>query len=268
MESRLIRMTPDPRLRAMVRGYADFLQRVDGPVQTRETPTASLVVIVDLEAGWTVAGERFGSFVAGLADGPTTVRHEGVARAVQIDLSPLGARALLGLPAGELGGRTVRLADLIGAEAERLAERLRAAPDARTRARALDAALVRRWSRVSGAAAAPVAPDVVRAWHLLERSAGRLRVESLAAELRCSRRHLARRFAAEVGLGPKAVGRILRFERTKALWTSAPLAEVAVAAGYADQAHLSREVRALSGRSPAALRAERQASWPVVETAR
>lgn len=52
-------------------------------------------------------------------------------------------------------------------------------------------------------------------------------------------------------------------ERAQALWSSASLAEVAAQAGYADQAHLSREVRALTGRSPAALRAEREAAMPV-----
>jgi len=247
----------------LVRGYADFEQIAEEAVQTRETPIAGLVVLVDLADGWKVEGERFGSFAAGMTDGPTTVRHEGVAKAIQIDLSPLAARALLGVPGGDLAGVTVELNDLLGREADLLVERLREAPDAEARARAVDVALLERLRRRSGAAAAVVAPDVARAWQLLERSGGRLRVEALAAELRCSRRHLARRFAAEVGLGPKAVGRILRFERAQELWTRAPMAEVAARAGYADQAHLSREVRALTGRSPGALRAERAAAAPV-----
>lgn len=175
-------------------------------MQTRETPIAGIVVILDLEAGWTVGGERFGSFAAGLTGGPTTVRHEGAARAIQVDLSPLGARALLGVPGGDLAGRTVELADLFGRDAEHLVARLHAAPDAAGRAAVVDAALLRRLRQASGAAATPVAPDVVRAWDLLERSRGLLRVEALAAELRCSRRHLARRFAAEVGLGPRRSG--------------------------------------------------------------
>lgn len=263
METRLTFLAPDPRLRPVVRRYADFSQRADGPVQTRETPIAGLVVLIDLEAGWSVEGERFDSFAAGLTDGPTTLRHEGAARAVQVDLSPLGARALLGVSAGDLAGLTVELEDLLGPESDRLVARLREAPNAATRGRVLDTTLVRRLAQVSGAAAAPVAPDVVRAWRLLERSGGCLRVEALAEELRCSRRHLARRFAAEIGLSPKAVGRVLRFERAQALWSSVPLAEVAARAGYADQAHLSRESRALSGRSPAVLRAEREAALPV-----
>ncbi len=263
MDTVLVRHAPDPALRGAVRGYWDFEQRADGPVQTRETPTAGLVVIIDLEAGWTVQGERFGSFAAGLTDGPTTVRHEGTARAIQVDLSPLAGRALLGVPGGELAGQPAELGDLVGGEAGFLVERLAEAPGTAARAAIVDAALLRRLRQASGAAAAPVAPDVARAWNLLQRSRGRLRVEALAAELRCSRRHLARRFAAEVGLGPKAVGRILRLEHAQALWHRAPLAEVAAGAGYADQAHLSREVQVLTGRSPAALRAERAGMQPV-----
>jgi AraC-like DNA-binding protein len=254
--------TPDPRLRPLVRRYTDFAQRADGPVVMSETPIAGLVVIVDLEAGWTVQGERFGSFAAGLTDGPTTVRHEGVSRAFQLDLSPLAARSLLGVPAGELGGLTVGLQDVLGAEAGRLADALHAAPDARARASLIDAALLRRMVRA--APADEVAPDIARAWSLLERSGGQVRIEALAQELRCSRRHLARRFAAEVGLAPKAAARVLRFERAQALMMDAmPLSGVAIGAGYADQAHLSREVKSLSGRSPAALAAERLA-WASV----
>lgn len=250
---------PDPRLRGLVRDYTDFAQWAGSPVVTNETPIAGLVVIVDFEAGWTVEGERFGSFAAGLYGGPTTVRHEGVARALQINVSPLAARSLLGCPAGELGGRTVGLEDVLGPDALRLGDALHAAPDARRRADLVDAALVRRLGR-----AAPVTPDVARAWWLLERSGGRMSIEAVASELRCSRRHLSRRFAAEIGLAPKAVARVLRFERAQALLaSSASLADVAYRAGYADQAHLSREVKALAGRSPAVLAAERQA-WASV----
>lgn len=257
---------PDPRLRHLVRRYTDFAQRADGPVVTSETPIAGLVLIVDLEAGWTVEGKRFGSFAAGLTDGPTRVRHEGVSRAIQIDLSPLAARSLLGVPGGELGGLTVELDDVLGSEAGRLAEALHAAPDARSRADLLDAALLRRLR--GGGPFDEVAPDVARAWSLLEQSGGRLRIGELASELRCSRRHLARRFATEYGLAPKAVARVLRFERAQALLASAmPLSDVAISAGYADQAHFSREVKALSGRSPTALAAERvaRASVPDVQ---
>jgi transcriptional regulator GlxA family with amidase domain len=73
-------------------------------------------------------------------------------------------------------------------------------------------------------------------------------------------RRLRRRFAAAVGYGPKTFQRVLRLQRALRLAggnarprASLSLAMIAVAAGYADQAHMSRELRALTGRSPGAL---------------
>jgi methylphosphotriester-DNA--protein-cysteine methyltransferase len=74
-------------------------------------------------------------------------------------------------------------------------------------------------------------------------------------------RRLIVRFRDVVGLPPKRVARVLRFERLTALLDApAPLdwARAAVELGYFDQSHLVREVRDLSGLSPTALRAERE----------
>jgi AraC-like DNA-binding protein len=80
------------------------------------------------------------------------------------------------------------------------------------------------------------------------------RVGALGAELGMSERQLRRRFLDSVGYGPKTLGRILRFQRFLTLARpGADLARLALDAGYADQAHLTREVRRLSGRTPAAL---------------
>jgi AraC-like DNA-binding protein len=84
------------------------------------------------------------------------------------------------------------------------------------------------------------------------------RVADLGDRLGASERQLRRRFAAAVGYGPKTLARILRFQRFVRLAADAPeedLAGLAFAAGYADQAHLTRECARLSGRTPAALRA-------------
>jgi AraC-like DNA-binding protein len=82
------------------------------------------------------------------------------------------------------------------------------------------------------------------------------RVERLAAALGIGDRHLRRRFAAAVGYGPKTLHRILRFQRFLQLMGRGPatdLAWLALEAGYADQAHLTRECRRLSGLTPAQL---------------
>jgi transcriptional regulator GlxA family with amidase domain len=72
-----------------------------------------------------------------------------------------------------------------------------------------------------------------------------------------SERQLRRRFADAVGYAPKTLQRVLRFQRflvlARAAGASADLARLAFAAGYADQAHLTRECRRLAGLPPAAL---------------
>ena len=62
----LLRALPHPALRAVVGEYADFSERTGSPRETSEAPGRGVVVIVDLDEGWTVEGGRFGSFVGGL----------------------------------------------------------------------------------------------------------------------------------------------------------------------------------------------------------
>lgn len=252
----LIRGRPHPELAGLVGGYADFAQRAAGPVETREAANAKIVVIVDLDGGWTVEGERFRSFAGGLYARPVRVRHEGSAAGVQIDLEPVAARALLGVPAGELSGRTVGLEDLLGRRADRVAERLHGAAGPAERFAILDEML----RRALAGARAGCRPDTLRAWALLEASGGRMRVEELAAALGCSRRHLVNRFAADIGAPPKLAARLIRFETARRRLGSAPLARLAAECGYADQAHLSREFAALAGAPPTA--------FPIVQDAR
>ena len=80
----------------------------------------------------------------------------------------------------------------------------------------------------------------------------RARVEALARELGLSERQLRRRFHAAAGYGPKTLQRVLRFRRFLA-GPREDLARAALDAGYADQAHLAREVARLAGTSPTRL---------------
>ena len=66
-----------------------------------------------------------------------------------------------------------------------------------------------------------------------------------------SERRLRRRFVQAVGYGPATYLRVARFQRAVALAPRvAGLAALAAAAGYSDQAHLSRDCRALTGLTP------------------
>jgi AraC-like DNA-binding protein len=78
-------------------------------------------------------------------------------------------------------------------------------------------------------------------------------VGALATEVGWSRRHLTDQFTAEYGFGPKEMGRVLRFERSKQLFIRPDhptLATIAAECGYADQSHMAREWRSLAGASP------------------
>jgi len=69
-----------------------------------------------------------------------------------------------------------------------------------------------------------------------------------------SKRQLERLFASEVGISPKRFARTIRFQYILAMKErdeSRPLADLAYGAGYADQAHFSRDFRQLTGRTPA-----------------
>jgi len=88
---------------------------------------------------------------------------------------------------------------------------------------------------------------------LVRRSRGRASVSRLAAEVGVSERTLERHYVRSVGLAPKHCLRVERVNTARALVErrdGPPLATIAYKAGYADQAHLTREFRALLGRSP------------------
>lgn len=252
---------PEPRLRGLVRGYQGF--RETNPLRRREVPSRDVTLILDLGQGWRLfdpadpsgQAKRFGSFLAGLDDRPWTVKHDGDARCLQVDLTPVGARALLGVPMHELARRVVALEDLLGREATSLLERLHAAPSWEARFDLLDVALAARLAR----AAAP-RPDVVRAWRRLEETHGCLTISALADELGCTRRHLAARFRDDVGLSPKTLARVLRFRRAVDLLEGdqpVHLAEVAASCGYFDQPHFNRDFGAFAGVTPTELLARR-----------
>jgi AraC-like DNA-binding protein len=89
------------------------------------------------------------------------------------------------------------------------------------------------------------------AWRSLASSHGRIQVHELARDIGISRRHFGERFASEFGIAPKAAARVFRFERACRLFLRAHrIADVAMASGFHDQAHMVREWHALAGCTP------------------
>jgi AraC-like DNA-binding protein len=199
--------------------------------------------------------ETHRSFVAGLHDSAVVTEHDGEQLGIQVDLSPLAARTLLGVPLGELTNTVVELEDVLGAEAGELVERLQDEPSWAARFDVLDEFLVRRASE-----APLVAPSVERAVELLVESGGRESIRKVATDVGWSRPHLTARFQEEVGLPPKSFARILRFERARSLILASDgtdLARIALACGYSDQPHMNRDFREFSGASPGEFLARR-----------
>lgn len=246
----IVLRAPHPALGGLLSRYAEFSERADGPTGELEPASPNVVLVLDFAQGWRIAqGEsdgHFGSFVGGLHDGPTWVEHPGRSHGVQLDLTPLGARTLLRMPLAELAHRVVDLDDVLGRDGSLLIERVASAPSSSARFALLDQALLGR-----AAMAQALRPDVAYAYRRLRATHGTLPIATLAAELGCSRRHLSSAFRAELGLGPKAYARILRFRHaTQLLAAGTEPARVAAVCDYSDQPHLNREFRVLGGRTP------------------
>ncbi len=257
---------PDARLRADVLVVEDYAEGVVGPVRQRHLPPVFIPLILNFGPPYRVLdpfdpavfAER-GSFAGGLSESGAVTESPGSARCVQVNLTPLGARRVLGVPMHELCDRVVPLDDVLGREAGRLEERLAEAPDAGTRLSLVESFLC---GRLADAVSAR--PDVTYAWRRLAETSGRLRIGALAAELGCSRKHLAEQFHDQVGLAPKAVARLVRFnDALRLLQRGLASAEVAFRCGYSDQAHFVNEFRRFSGTTPTAF--ARAAEVPFVQ---
>jgi AraC-like DNA-binding protein len=236
---------PGARLRGSVRDYVGYLEVMPGPLRRREVPSADITLILSFgpaiavgDPGAAAPANRRTSFVAGLHDAPVLTEHAGYQHGIEVRLPPLTARRLFGVPMDVLANHVVALEDLLGRDADRLVERLHDAPG--WAARRLDAAR-------------PPSPAVAWAWKRLRETHGALPIGALAQELGWSRRHLAVQVREQVGLPPKLLARILRFDRVIALLRRADperWAEVAYDCGYYDQSHFNRDFRQFAGATP------------------
>lgn len=238
-----------------VRRMIGYDERSASLLRRREVPTGSVTVIiglgdpvvVDMPSQATTPG-ALTSFVAGLSTAPALVdsRHQ---RGVQLDLTPLGAYRLFGMPMSELANEVVSLDAVRGRSISELNERLAATASWTDRFGLVDRTLLA-WADEGPNPDRPV----VWAWNQLVGSHGQVPVGVLADEIGWSRRHFVDRFRRQVGLAPKPAGRVLRFERAVALLGSPSvdrtIASVAALCGYADHSHMVREFQELAGCTP------------------
>ncbi len=247
-------------LRRVVAKHHAYRQRGVAPGRHLGLPSPHLTTIFTVDEPLRIArhpdptqspGEYL-AIVGGLHTSPAVIEHDGAESGIQVQLSPLGARTLFGLPAGELAGIDVSALELLGGAAGELQEQLRAASGWPSRFALLDQHLGRRLDSTS-----MPAPEVRRAWWLLRSSRGMASIASIARDVGWSERHLASQFRTEIGLAPKPAARVIRFDRARRMLLAASGADVAAVCGYSDQSHLVRDFTAFSGLSPRAwLRSE------------
>lgn len=246
---------PAPHVYSGAMEYAEFspAHSASGVVLCtweRYPATAQEIVVLPdgcLDLVWRSDGELF---VAGPDRGPTVHRSGGSTEFVGVRLRPGTAGTVLGVGADELRDQQIPLSALWGRRAELLADRLaHGGPPAARRALFASAVTERLDTH-------RLDDHVVAAASALER--GTATTADLDGSVGLGTRQLRRRFVQQVGYGPKTYERVVRFRRFLHLVDTTrrhqrSLADLAATVGYADQAHLSRECRSLSGRTPSQL---------------
>jgi AraC-like DNA-binding protein len=235
---------PVPALGDLVRVV--WIQRIGAePYMQRNLPTGGIELHCPMGSLPRLVGPLTGPSVEVLAAGTTVVGAR---------FHPGAAAPLLGLPACELVDLTLGLDEVWGPAAVMLGELLSGARSPKEALLVVQEHLVGR--RAGGAQPDPVVSEAVR--RLMPWRAGQ--IGSLSSLLAISESQLRRRCLAAVGIGPKGLQRTLRFQGFLALAQSTGvrvtpaggggLADLAAEAGYADQAHLSRECVRLTGLPP------------------
>ena len=292
------RHDPPARLRPLVSGYAGYRQEGVAPARHRGLPSPELTFIVTLDDPLAIdahpdpaqPAESYDTLLGGLHTSPAVVSHQGRWSGVQLGLTPLGARTLLGVPAAELANWDAEATDVVGGFAAQLRELVVEQPTWAGRFAVIDQLLERRAAEVDADRAATVRPEVGYAWRRLRATRGGVGVAELAAETGLSARRLGSLFRAETGLAPKEAGRVFRFTHARrrigqamtagrgaaggtpgggaavrgsadagtgaGAAVRATLASLAAECGFYDQAHVAREFRALAGCPPSVWLAE------------
>lgn len=248
---------PRPVLRSKVLRYCGYVEPAGSGATRVQLASGVVGLVIGFGAPVDVAypchpkgnsTAQVASFVAGLHSVYAVVESPEPQHGVQIDLTPLGAHMLLGVPMDALADRVVELDSVLGRFAARLAERLHEAASWQARFEVLDATFA---SRLAGAR--EPSPTITWAWRRLTETSGRLGIAALADELGASRQYLVTHFREEIGVTPKLLARILRFQNAVSLLEAdkeASLARIAQSSGYHDQAHLNRDFRQFAGSTP------------------
>lgn len=255
---------PAPPLRPYIERYVGYRMTGFPPGVHRGLPSRQLTFIASVGPSIDVISQTdpaqdpasYRCVVGGLQARPAMIGYGSHQEGVAVELSPIGARVLFGMPPRELWNASLECADVVGERGWELWERLQEVGTWHARFAVCDAVL-QRWADPEARLAAA---ELSHAWRRLVTSHGATAVGELAVEVGWSRQHLTRRFGDEFGLGPKLAARVIRFERARRMLQAAPsfltIGQVAATCGYFDQAHLDRDFVELAGCSPSQWLAE------------
>jgi len=249
----MMRHAPSPAASGMIERIVGYRETATGIFRQRETASLVVPLIISLGSPFSIAlgrepgvEDRQPSFAAGLYAGPVNIESDGAAECIQVDFTPLGAYRFFGGAVGDLAARMVDIEDVLGRDGGRLRQLLGETTSWQRRFELVEDFVLRRATRQPS-------PEIIFAYSRLANTNGTMRVSGLAGEIGWSRRHFIRRFKNEIGVAPKTVARMMRFHRACSDACFAPnagWAEIAIGAGYADQAHLVREFAELAGETP------------------
>lgn len=189
------------------------------------------------------------ALLVGQVTGPFFLAPEGRVSliAARFRAAALGS-FLRGMAASELTDRDLPVDEVLGRRLSDVADAVATALTPEARVTALEASLAADLAR-----ATPLDPQVAAAVDLIVASHGRIRIDTLARLTALSGRQLERRFRSAVGIGPKRLARITRFQRLMSrIHQGGAVAwgGLAVSCGYYDQAHLIRDFRQFTGQAP------------------
>jgi AraC-like DNA-binding protein len=281
-EWRVVQRSADPRLRAYVHGYLGSEGYLPAALRERRLPSAEIAMLINfgpphrrLDAADPNRSTNYqNAWVVGLHDSYQLSEAVGARRFMVIRFTPIGAHLFLKIPMDTLANRAVELDQIDLPIARRLLSRLKAAGNWENCFRVMDSLIAERIASARFPSA-----GLVWAWQRLQETHGQTEVGLLAAGTGCSRRHLIASFREHIGLPPKTVARILRFNHTVRVMnrigrnldnnpdgrpyldlrqTGNPYhrnvrwPEVALDCGYYDQSHFIKEFQAFAGVTPAA----------------
>jgi AraC-like DNA-binding protein len=251
----MLRRPASPALSGIVTDFVLYRENFSGLMRQREAASLAVPLVIGFAESFAIglgrkpgANERYVSFVSGLYCGPVEIESTGACHCLQINFTPWGARSVLSAPMHELAGVMADPLSILGNGFHRLREQLGNELDWEKRLDLAEDFIAERLQNRERQQSA-----ALWAYGRLAESGGTERIGSLAQATGWSRKHLNRMFRDEFGLGPKAIARIVRFNRALATARSVSRpdwAGIAYECGYSDQSHLIRDFAELAGETP------------------